>query len=64
MTVVKLIGLLQVLADKGHGGDKVQLLCCDDNPINGDGVDIKGVYAITGHPDKGVDGVYIDGTYD
>ena len=64
MTVVKLICLLTALADKGHGDDEVQLLCCDDNPINGYGVDIKGEYVITGHPDKGVDGVYIDGTYD
>lgn len=64
MTVIKLIGLLSDLAEKGYGDYNVQSLCCDDNPINGEGIDIKGVYAITGHPDKGVDGVYIDATYD
>lgn len=64
MTVGKLIDLLTALYDKGYDDDEVQVLCCDDNPINGEYFDIKGVYAITGHPDKGVDGVYIDGTVD
>ena len=64
MTVVKLIGLLQILADKGYGNEEVRGLSCDDNPIVGEYFNIKGVYAITNHPSKGVDGVYIDGTVD
>lgn len=62
MTVNKLIQQLTHLADKGYGGEEVRGLCCDDNPLVGECFDIKGVYAITNHPDKSVDGVYIDGT--
>lgn len=62
MTLDKLIKQLTALADKGCGDMEARLLCCDDNPINGDGVPVYGAYAILGHPDKNVDGVYIDGT--
>lgn len=43
---------------------EVRLLCCDDNPINGDGIEVKGAYEIKNHPDSEVNGVYIDGTVD
>lgn len=62
MTLDNLIKRLTDLSDQGFGNMEVALLCCDDNPINGDGSLINGAYAIVGHPDKGVDGVYIDGT--
>lgn len=64
MTLDKLIKQLTELSDKGFGGMEVTILCCDDNPINGESAPIKGAYAILGHPDKNVDGVYIDGTVD
>lgn len=62
MTLDKLIKQLTDLSNKGYGSMEVAVLCCDDNPINGDGSLINGAYAVVGHPDKGVDGVYIDGT--
>lgn len=62
MTLDKLIKQLTSLVDKGCGGMEVRLLCCDDNPINGECAPANGAYVILGHPDKGVDGVYIDGT--
>ena len=62
MTLDKLINQLTALADKGFGDMEVRLLCCDDNPINNDGIPINGAYVILGHPNKNVDGVYIDGT--
>lgn len=43
---------------------EVRCLCCDDNPLNGDGIEIKGAYEIKGHSDKEINGVYIDGTVD
>ena len=43
---------------------EVFALCCDDNPINGEGIEIKGAYEIKNHPDIKVNGVYIDGTVD
>ena len=64
MTLDKLIKQLTAISEKGYGSDEVKLLCCDDNPINGDGIQINGAYVIYNHPDKGVDGVYIDGTID
>lgn len=36
-------------------------LCCDDNPFNGDGFDIKRVYEIK-YADQNETAVYIDGT--
>lgn len=62
MTLDKLIKQLTALADKGYGSMEVRLLCCDDNPINDDGIPINGAYVILGHPNKNIDGVYIDGT--
>lgn len=62
MTLNKLIKQLMALADLGFGDTDVNILCCDDNPINGECAPVKGAYVISGHPDKGVDGVYIDGT--
>ncbi len=62
MTLNKLIKQLTELADKGCGDMEVRLLCCDDDPINNDGIPINGTYVILGHPDESVDGVYIEGT--
>lgn len=62
MILDSLIKQLTALFEKGFGKQEVNLLCCDDNPIKGDGIPIKGVYVIINHPDKNVDGVYIDGT--
>lgn len=62
MILDELIQDLQSLADRGFGKMEVRVLCCDDNPINRDGIAIKGAYIIDNHPDKGVNGVYIDGT--
>lgn len=62
MTLHKLIQALQEIADKGYGDAEVRLLCCDDNPLDGQGIAIKGAYIIDKHPDKSVNGIYIDGT--
>ena len=62
MTLHKLIQSLQTLADKGYDDMEVKMLCCDDSPINNDGIEIKGAYVIDGHSNKNVNGVYIDGT--
>lgn len=38
-------------------------LCCDDNPLNGDGFDINRIFEII-YADKNETTVYIDGTVD
>ncbi len=62
MTLQKLMAQLILLSNQGFDDEEVRVICCDDNPIKGEYVSVNGVYAITNHPDKEVDGVYIDGT--
>ena len=62
MTVKKLIDKLLEISDAGFSDEEVKMLCCDDNPIQGEYVDINNVYLITRHGDKNVNGVYLDGT--
>lgn len=59
MKVKRLIEQLQKLDPESE----VIVLCCDDNPINGDGVDINRVFEIT-YADKNESVVYIDSTVD
>ena len=40
---------------------EVLCLCCDDNPLNGDGFDINRVFSII-YTDENETTVYIDGT--
>ena len=40
---------------------EVMLLCCDDDPLNGEGFDINRVYEIR-YADKSESIVYVDGT--
>lgn len=59
MKVKQLIEQLQ----KCNYNSEVIVLCCDDNPINGDGIDINRVFEIT-FVDKDETIVYIDSTAD
>ncbi|MGN1090083.1 MAG: hypothetical protein ACI4Q6_06735 [Huintestinicola sp.] len=59
MRVKQLIEQLQ----KCDPNSEVIVLCCDDNPLNGDGIDIKRVLAID-YVESGVETVYIDSTVD
>ena len=40
---------------------EVMLLCCDDNPLDGEGFDVKRVYEIK-YADENETTVYVDGT--
>lgn len=62
MKLNELLSELQKLSDKGYGDSKVELLCCDDNPINDGGIGINGVFVIDNHPTQAINGIYIDGT--
>lgn len=59
MKVKRLIEQLQKLNPESE----VIVLCCDDNPINGEGVDINQIFQIF-FADKGEKIVYIDCTAD
>lgn len=59
MRVKALIEQLQ----KCNPESEVIVLCCDDNPLNGDGIDINRVLAIN-YVESGIETVYIDSTAD
>lgn len=59
MRVKTLIEQLQ----KCNPESEVIVLCCDDNPLNGDGIDINRVLVIN-YAESGVETVYIDSTAD
>ena len=59
---MKLKQLIEQL-QKCNYNSEVIVLCCDDNPINGDGVDINQIFQIT-FADKSETIVYIDSTAD
>lgn len=59
MRVKTLIEQLQ----KCNPESEVIVLCCDDNPLNGDGIDINRVLAIN-FAESGIETVYIDSTAD
>lgn len=59
MRVKTLIEQLQ----KCNPESEVIVLCCDDNPLNGDGIDINRVLAIN-YVESGIETVYIDSTAD
>lgn len=59
MKVKRLIEQLQKCDPKSE----VIVLCCDDNPINGDGVDINRVFEIA-FVDGDIKSAYIDCTAD
>lgn len=59
MRVKTLIEQLQ----KCNPESEVIVLCCDDNPLNGDGIDINRVLAIN-YAESGIETVYIDSTAD
>ena len=62
MELNELLTELQKLSDRGYGDTKVELLCCDDNPISDGGIEINGVFVIDNHPKREINGIYIDGT--
>lgn len=59
MRVKTLIEQLQ----KCNPESEVIVLCCDDNPLNGDGIDINRILAIN-YAESGIETVYIDSTAD
>ena len=59
MRVKTLIEQLQ----KCNPESEVIVLCCDDDPLNGDGIDINRVLAIN-YVESGIETVYIDSTAD
>lgn len=59
MRVKTLIEQLQ----KCNPESEVIVLCCDDNPLNGDGIDINRVLVIN-YAESGAETVYIDSTAD
>ena len=59
MRVKTLIEQLQ----KCNPESEVIVLCCDDNPLNGDGIAINRVLAIN-YVESGIETVYIDSTAD
>lgn len=59
MRVKTLIEQLQ----KCNPESEVIVLCCDDNPLNGDGIDINRVLAIN-YAESDIETVYIDSTAD
>ena len=59
MRVKTLIEQLQ----KCNPESEVIVLCCDDNPLNGDGIDINRILAIN-YVESGIETVYIDSTAD
>ena len=49
--------------EKCNPESEVIVLTCDDNPLNGDGIDINRVLAIN-YVERAVETVYIDSTVD